>query len=492
MFVVTSRTPKRKKSDDALRAHLLAQPIEWLVDQLLTASQAAPMLRARLDAGVSESPVVDAGKVDTGNILRRLDKAAEVGGYVHYRDAPTFVNRFQSELDAVDDLLAAGFAAAAVEVLEHAIHLIENLLESVDDSDGELGGTLAQAQLTHAEACEQANLDPAELAARLASWALHSDWEVFLESPTTHAEALGAEGLDTFEAVVDEHFAQLPQLRAGEDDERSQKPSRFTITELKKQLASRRGADALVEVLSRDLSIGYRYLGIATVLADDGREEEALQWLDRAQGQEFGGHPDTRLRDFAADLHRRTGHVDLATQLVADRFAAFPTVSTFDRLRDFATTSGDWPARRDAALRVLRSQPVAAGPAHRPAYGSGYGHSVLVEVLLDEDDVESAWQAAEHGGCSHEVWEKVATARGVLHPGDAMSVFQRLGERALEGGNRSGYQRGAVLIERAHRFAAAADLTPISAAWIVALREANRRRPALQNEFDRRKLPRAR
>jgi len=167
-------------------------------------------------------------------------------------------------------------------------------------------------------------------------------------------------------------------------------------------------------------------------------------------------------------------------------------VSTFDRLRDFATTSGDWPARRDAALRVLRSQPVAAGPAHRPAYGSGYGHSVLVEVLLDEDDVESAWQAAEHGGCSHEVWEKVATARGVLHPGDAMSVFQRLGERALEGGNRSGYQRGAVLIERAHRFAAAADLTPISAAWIVALREANRRRPALQNEFDRRKLPRAR
>jgi len=225
-------------------------------------------------------------------------------------------------------------------VLEHAIHLIENLLESVDDSDGELGVTLAQAQLTHAEACEQANLDPAELAARLATWALHSDWEVFLESPSTHAKALGAEGLDSFEAMVDEHFAQLPQLRAGEDDRRSQKPSRFTITDLKKQLASRRGADALVEVLSCDLSIAYRYLGIATVLADDGREEEALQWLDRSQRQKFGGHPDTRLRDFAADLHRQTGHVDLATQLVADGFAEFPTVSRFDRLRDFAMTSG--------------------------------------------------------------------------------------------------------------------------------------------------------
>lgn len=315
---------------------------------------------------------------------------------------------------------------------------------------------------------------------------------MFLESPSTHAKALGAEGLDSFEAMVDEYFAQLPQLRAGEDDRRSQKPSRFTITDLKKQLAARRGADALVEVLSCDLSIAYRYLGIATVLADDGREEEALQWLDRSQRQKFGGHPDTRLRDFAADLHRRTGHVDLATQLVADGFAEFPTVSRFDRLRDFAMTSGDWTARREAALRVLRSQPIAAEPAYLPTYGSGDGHSVLVEILLDEKDVESAWQAAQHGGCNLDVWEKIANARGVLHPGDAVSVFQHLGERALEGGNRSAYQRGAVLIERAHRFADAADLTPISAAWIVALREANRRRPALQNEFDRRKLPRAR
>ncbi len=405
MFVVTSRAQKRDKSDDALRTHLLAQPIEWLVGQLLAASQAAPMLRARLDAGVGESP-----EVDTGKILRRLDKAAEVGGSVHYRDAPTLVARFQSELDAVDDLLAAGFAAAAVEVLEHAIHLIENLLESVDDSDGELGVTLAQAQLTHAEACEQANLDPAELAARLATWALHSDWEVFLESPSTHAKALGAEGLDSFEAMVDEHFAQLPQLRAGEDDRRSQKPSRFTITDLKKQLASRRGADALVEVLSRDLSIAYRYLGIATVLADDGREEEALQWLDRSQRQKFGGHPDTRLRDFAADLHRRTGHVDLATQLVADGFAEFPTVSRFDRLRDFAMTSGDWTARREAALRVLRSQPIAAEPAYLPAYGSGDGHSVLVKILLDEEDVESAVRICDSVGMR--LWWLGSTAPG--------------------------------------------------------------------------------
>ncbi len=101
---MTSRPLTPDKPDDALRSHLLAQPIEWLVDQLLTASQSAPMLRARLEAGVGETP-----EVDISQILGRLDQAAEIGGYVHYRDAPTFTYKFAAELDAVDDLLSAGF-----------------------------------------------------------------------------------------------------------------------------------------------------------------------------------------------------------------------------------------------------------------------------------------------------------------------------------------------------------------------------------------------
>ncbi len=144
-------------------------------------------------------------------------------------------------------------------------------MESVDDSDGELGGVLADAQLTRAQACRQGDLDPAELALRLATWALQKRLGGLPgESPTTHAEALGTVGLDRFESLVDEYFERLPRLSADEEDEDDEQdeddspgPSRFTVTNLKEQLARRRGTDALVEVLARRPVGAYRYLQTA-------------------------------------------------------------------------------------------------------------------------------------------------------------------------------------------------------------------------------------
>lgn len=177
--------------------------------------------------------------------------------------------------------------------------------------------------------------------------------------------------------------------------------------------------------------------------------------------------------------------------MVADRFAESPTVAHFDRLHEFADESGDRKQRREAALKVLRALPKAPALGAVRAYpGGATGHGVLVQVLLAEGDVDGAWEAAQTGGCENAVWVQVATARGAEYPADAMKVFQVLGARELDGGNRSAYQSGAALIRQAHRFAEAAGLTAQSTSWILALREANRRRPALQNEFDRHRLPR--
>ena len=117
------------------------------------------------------------------------------------------------------------------------------------------------------------------------------------------------------------------------------------------------------------------------------------------------------------------------------------------------------------------------------------GHGVLVQVLIEEGDIDGAWAAAQQGGCPSSVWMEVADARGVTHPADAVPVFQRLGAAALDGGNRGAYAQGAALIRRAHRLAETAGLASESTAWIVAVRDENRRRPALQDEFNRHHLP---
>src|ERR1022692_341317 len=48
------------------------------------------------------------------------------------------------------------------------------------------------------------------------------------------------------------------------------------------------------------------------------------------------------------------------------------------------------------------------------------GHAGLVEVLLWEDDVDAAWQAAQHGGCTRQRWLDLARARAKERPIDAI------------------------------------------------------------------------
>jgi len=484
-------------ADTALREFLMTRPTAWLVDELITAARSAPLLRARLEQAAGTEPIVD-----VSGVLDRLDRVADVRGFVPYGEAASFAHGIRVELAAVETLRAEGFAAAAIEVLEHAITVIEGALGFVDDSDGEVGGVLDDAQELHAQACIEAGPEPVELAERLSRWALRSNWEVFLDSPGTHAETLGESGLARFREIVDDASVGLSvgddaddfdDDDSDDDDSDNGRPTAFTIRYLQEQLAAQRGTDELIDVLAQDLSSAYRFHRIATVLADDDRVEEALAWLERGRNTTFGTWHDDRLDDLAADLHRRAGRFAVATQMVAEGFAASPTVSGYERLRVFATDSVEWDRRRAEALEVLRAMPVAALPApgHR-TMAEASGHGVLVRVLIEEGDIDGAWAAARQGGCPSSIWMEVAEARGVTHPADAVPVFQRLGANVLEGGNRAAYAHGAALIRRAHRFAEAAGLTPESTAWIVDVREKNRRRPALQDEFNRHHLPKVR
>jgi hypothetical protein len=77
-------------------------------------------------------------------------------------------------------------------------------------------------------------------------------------------------------------------------------------------------------------------------------------------------------------------------------------VEGYQRLRAAADADGTWPGCRERALGELRAQPRLTGPAPAgpPAWGAPLGHSVLVDVLLSEGEVQAAWESAQYGGCS--------------------------------------------------------------------------------------------
>ena len=468
-----------------LRAFLLRQEPAWLADELLRVADADPLVAARLKvaAGADRD-----GLVDLSGLRRELDAAILPGGYIEYGAAWGYARDIDRVLDQVEELTSKGFPDAAIEAAEHALGLLEEAFDQVDDSDGELGAIRARAQEIHLDACEAARPDPVQLGERLARWALRSDWEIFLEAPSAYAGVLGPEGLARFEAIVDEQFEKLPRLAPGDERRSGSWSERFRPTFLKEALAALRSPDEVVGVIAHDLSSPYQFFRAAQVLAAADRVDEALDWLSR--GRAAFGDADRRLADMTADLHHRAGRHGQAADIAWDRFTAGPNLGMYQRLHEFAAAAGDWPERRQAAQELLRAQPVAGAARPGPLWAEPPGHSILVEVLLWEGDTDAAWEAAQHGGCTRRHWLEVARARAGQHPADAIPVLEQEILHTIEGAKRSAYRAAAELAKELRGYADRADRSAEFAAWIRKVRSDNTRRRALQNEFDLARLPR--
>src|SRR5664279_1983665 len=89
--------------------------------------------------------------------------------------------------------------------------------------------------------------NPSSWAERLARWALRSNWEVFLDSPGTHAETLGESGLARVREIVDDASVgvsvgddadDFDGDDSDDDDPDDGRPTPFTIRYLQEQLAA--------------------------------------------------------------------------------------------------------------------------------------------------------------------------------------------------------------------------------------------------------------
>jgi hypothetical protein len=483
--VARSRSSKTaSRSTVALREFLLRQDPGWIVDQLLRIAEGDPLVAARLQAASGAERI---GLVDLSDLRRELASAIQPSWYVEYAAVAGYAQGIDRVLDEVQKLIDAGFPEAASEAAEHALTLLEDALGQVDDSNGEVGALAGRAQEIHLVACEQARPDPVELGERLARWALRSDWEIFLDSPNTYADVLGEPGLARFEEVIDERWSTLRRLEPGDD--KRWDDNRFRPTYMKEVLAARRGVDALVEVIAHDLASPYQFWRAANALAEEERIDEALNWLQRGQAS-FPGNPDGRLAELAADLHAQAGRPQAATDIAWQRFIDRPSLDGYQRLHGFATAAGVWAERREKALTLLRAQPTATTPPARGGWGEPPGHSTLVEALMWEGDIDAAWQAAQHGGCSRPLWLDLARSRAEQHPADAMPILRREVLTAIDGGKRPAYHTAAKLAKELRGYATRAGRLDEFDEWIRQVRAANARRRALQEEFNNAGLPR--
>lgn len=464
-------------SDQRLHEFLRVQDPAWQVDELLAAAERDPLLRARLEVAAG----ADARAAYDDRALRQLlERAIEIADFVGYREASTYFYGVSEALDAVADLIHTGFPDAAAHLAEYALELLEGAAGLVDDSDGGLSAAIERAEEVHLDACAAGDPDRVRLAERLVQRALTSEYEVFLTALPDYEAVLGPSGMARYGELVEAAWRDLPPKTPRDYSSR-----RFVVTHLMEVLAEcTGGADALIEVLSRDVTSTYDVLRIAQRLCTDGRDDEALDWLKRGMSD---SDPDSRLRSLAAECHVRGGRVAEAGELLWANFRDHPSLESYVALHD--ATGEQFFAWRERALELLRGAPAATSRFTSMPYMQHAGHSTLVEVLLWEGEPDAAWQAAADGGCCDELWLRLARIRGATHPADAIPVLLAAADQAIGHKKRGSYRVAASLLAEACTLFTRCDRAADFESHLAALRAAHKPKRALREELDRAGLP---
>ncbi|UJW34984.1 hypothetical protein L3Q67_15105 [Saccharothrix sp. AJ9571] len=138
--------PRRKPlSDNDLRSFLGTCDQSWLVDQLMTATNSDPVLRARLAVAAG----ADANNAfDDRELRKRLEMAIEVADYVDEVAAYSYFHHVDEALNAVEHLLTGGFPHAAATLAEYALELLDAATDQVEDLDG-LHAMIERAEEIH-------------------------------------------------------------------------------------------------------------------------------------------------------------------------------------------------------------------------------------------------------------------------------------------------------------------------------------------------------
>jgi len=473
----TRRTPgtgkkpaKPKVTLDDVRAMLKAEEKDYLVEII--------MKQATEDTGLAERLVMKAarlqpGGTDVATFRRVLTNAFSTGGFVDWKGVWAYARRIHEAISGVEGLLNEGHAAEVIELLEHGLRQCEHALGQVDDSGGAVGEVRDRLQELHLKACLKARPEPEALAQRLFDWEMASQWDVFHGAARNYVKVLGPNGLATFRKLAEQVWAKVPTLTPS-DKRDGYEHRRFAITSIMETLADMSGdIEEQVTVRSRDLSIAYHFLQIAEIYHQAGQHDKAMEWAENGV-KAFPERTDSRLREFLADEYHRRGRHDGAMALIWTEFSEEPSLETYQLLKRHADRFKQWPGWRNDALTAIRERIEEAKSSTRRRSDCDRwdrtDHSVLVRIFLWEKDVDTAWQEAQAGGCSDDLWMELAAKREKEHPADAIAVYQREVEHIIDSKNNSAYEEAVRLLRKIARLMALLDRTAEFQSYLTGVR----------------------
>ncbi len=432
--------PKTPGKQTGLEAFLATMDHAELVEVVLRHASEDPGLfqKLRLLAATAGGP-------DLAELRRQV--AALRVEWVEYGDGHAYATGAREVLAALGRL-APDHAGTMQSLLRRALTHIGAAATATDDESGTIIEVADEAWEAYLRSCEAEPPDPVELAEWYADFRLDGP-----EWPSTSLddviELLGDEGL----AAYRERLDRATQTHGG----------KWRLGWLREELVAATGdVDAMVACLAEDLSGPHRYVRIAELLSGEGRLAEAIEWLERGSA---GDGEMTHLVDLLAKLYAEDGRAGEVVALRERHFTAARSQRTYHALRGVAQDTPQWSEIRERALALLRRSAASKG---------WFAADTLAAVLLDEGEVDEAWQVTHSHTCTEQVRLSVTARRAETHPADAVAVYRPLVEAAVAQTDNRGYKRAAQLLVTMRPLFARTGGN--FAGYVGALKEANRRK----------------
>ena len=377
--------------------------------------------------------------------------------------------------EAVDNLEAAiptTDPAEVYAVTHKALASAIKVIARADDSSGIIGDACRRLLELHPTLAAAAQVPAGSLADWMVRFQFDGDIDYFELDPVAYAPALGKSGMATYRTRLCNIEAGLGPRPAAEDLWRSRHSHEWFVIEwnARRLAVLDRDIDAIIRTHARDRRVASWLEDTARAFEEIGEIDLAIEWAKQATDFDRGHQSRTAAGYWCKLLAEHRPAELLPARL--EVFRRWPSSSTAAHLYQDAGQS--WPSYRDDVIATLAASP----------------RDAVLFALLTLKEVQLAWNLAYSLGLDNDdVWERLATAYGRVDPLAVLPVLTRLVDNELTEADAQHYRIAASRLAKMRKLATGSSEAAGVDELIAELRETNRRRPRLQQEFDRAGLP---
>ncbi len=373
------------------------------------------------------------------------------------------------------DILEAGLPDAepgeAYQVAHKALASAITVIARADDSSGIIGDACRRLLALHPQLAAAAAARASKLVPWMIRFQFDGDVDYFELDPVAYAPALGNKGIAAYRERLDEIRTGLSAAPASVTAQDPDRHARWVLEWNDRRLAVLdRDVEQVIRTHARDRRVAAWLHQTAEALEEIGDTDLALDWARQATDFDRG-HQALRASEYWCTLIRSHRPDELVEARVYV-FRRWPSALTASRLHSAAGAT--WLEHEDEVMAALAANPTDA----------------VSFALTTLKDPARAWQLAHDLGLDSEhAWSELVKAYERVDPLAVLPAHRRLVQSTLIQTGAQHYRDAARRLARMRKLAEGTNQAGTVDSFIAELRETHRRRPRLQQEFDRAKLP---